>query len=125
MPAGRPGLPVRYAFPEYRPSDHKTSRRIITLLFILGTLFLLDIMTTQIILHLGGIELNPFMAGIVTHPALHLIIKTAILLVIFPVSLIAEQRVKGAGVFFYGVLITLYIVVLINNLAVILPRIPV
>jgi hypothetical protein len=123
MFAGRPGQTVQCTLPEYHSSRDETSRRIVAFLLILGILFLLDIATTQIILHMGGIELNPFMAGIVANPALHLCIKAAILLVIFPVSLIAEKRVKGSGALFYGVLITLYIVVLINNLAVIVPQI--
>ena len=123
MFAGKTGHAAPFAFPGYRPLDHETVRRIVELLLVLGTLFLLDIITTQIILRMGGIELNPFMAGIVTHPALHLVIKAAILLIIFPVSLIAEQRVKGSGAFFYCVLILLYITVILNNLLFIVPRI--
>lgn len=122
MFAGRPGHPVRCIFPEYPPIDDGTSRRIGGLLLILGMLFLLDIVTTQIILFLGGVEMNPFMAGIVANPALHLIIKAVILLLIFSVSIIAEQRVKGSSAVFYCVLITLYLFVIINNLFVILPR---
>jgi len=125
MFAGRPGHPVPCRFPEYPPIDDGTSRRIGGLLFILGMLFLLDIVTTQIILFSGGVELNPLMAGIVAYPVLHLVIKTLLLLVIFLVSRIAEMRVKGSGALFYCALITLYLFVIINNLFVILPRLPV
>lgn len=123
MFAGRPGHNNQCAFPEYRPLDDKTSRRIVELLLILGTLFMLDIVTTQIIFMWGGVELNPIMAGIVANPALHVAIKTLILLMILPVSLIAEQRVKNSGTFFYCILITLYIFVVVNNVFVILPHI--
>jgi Domain of unknown function (DUF5658) len=123
MFSGRAGLIIPGIFPEYRSLDPETARRIIELLLVLGSLFLLDIMTTQIILRMGGTELNPFMVGIVTNPVLHLVVKSAILLLIFPVSLIAEQRVKGSGAFFYCVLIVLYLVVVLNNLLFILPRI--
>ena len=124
MSAGIPGHNVKCAFLEYRQLDDGTSRQIVKLLLILGALFLLDIMTTQIILWMGGVELNPLMAGIVANPALHLGIKTGMLLAIFPVSLIAEQQVKGSSAVFYCVLIMWYIFVVINNAFVILPRIP-
>ncbi len=123
MFAGRPGQNVPYGYPVHRPIEYETLRRIVELLLILGTLFLLDIITTQITLRMGGVELNPFMAGIVANPVLHMGIKAAILLVIFPVSLIAERRVRGSGAVFYCVLILLYILVVANNLSFILPRI--
>ena len=123
MVTGRTGQNVPCAFPGYRLIDHETIRRSVELLLILSTLFLLDVVTTQIILRMGGVELNPLMAGIVANPVLHLGIKAAILLVIIPVSLIAEQRVRGSGAIFYCILILLYIVVVFNNLSFILPRI--
>jgi hypothetical protein len=122
MFAGKPGYPARCIFRESSLTDGRTSRRIGGLLLVLGMLFLLDIVTTQIILFQGGVEMNPFMAGIVASPALHLIIKAAILLLIFSVSIIAEQQVKGSSAVFYCVLITLYLFVFINNMFVILPR---
>jgi|WetSurMetagenome_2_1015567.scaffolds.fasta_scaffold07111_2 hypothetical protein len=123
MFAGKPGHYGPSAFPVYRPLDPGTVCQCIVLLFILGTLFLLDIVTTQIILHMGGIELNPFMAGIVNYPAFHLVIKALLFLVIIPVSLVAEQRLQGLGIGFYCALILLYTVVILNNLIVIMPRI--
>jgi len=116
-----PAVPV--VFPGFRSLDHKTVLRIVEFLLVLGTLFLSDILTTQIILRIGGTELNPFMTGIVANPIQHLVLKTAILLIIFPVSLIAEQKVKGSGDFFYCILILLYTTVVLNNLLFILPRI--
>jgi hypothetical protein len=123
MFAGRPGHLFRCIFPKYRPLDDETSRHIVDLQLILGMLFLLDIVTTQIILRMGGIELNPLMAGIVANPPLHLGIKAILLLLIYSVSLLAEQRVKGSSAVFYCVLITLYVFVVINNMFVILPQI--
>jgi hypothetical protein len=123
MPEGSIGHTIQCPFPGYRSIDHETLRLIIKLLLILGALFLLDVVTTQIILWMGGAELNPFMTGIVTNPLLHLDIKILLLLVIFPVSLIAEQRVRGSAAFFYCALILLYIVVVVNNLIFILPQV--
>jgi hypothetical protein len=125
MSSGTSSENVQRAFPDFPPLDDETCRRIVNLLLILGMLFLLDIITTQVILRMGGVELNLFMGGIVANPALHLCIKAAIILVIFPVSLIAEQRVKGSGAVVYCIRIPLYILVFVNNMFVILPGLPV
>lgn len=121
MPAGVHQHTLPCIFPDFRQADDGTSRRIMEFLQILGILFLLDIVTTEIILALGGVELNPLMAGIVANPALHLGVKAAILLVILLVSLVAEQRVKGSCTAFYCVLIVLYMFVVVNNAFVIIP----
>lgn len=112
------------AFTDTVLQDSGSSTAIRIFLLILGILFLLDILTTQVILRMGGIELNPFMAGIVSHPVLHSILKIIILLVIFRVSFIAESRVKGSSIFFYCTLILMYIFVVFHNLVFILPRVP-
>jgi len=123
MPAGKTRVNVQHAFLDLPPLDDETSRRMVNLVLILGMLFLFDIITTHIILRMGGVELNPLMAGIVANPAMHLGIKAAILLVVFPVSVIAEQQVKGSSAFVYCTLIPLYIFIVVNNLFVILPQI--
>jgi hypothetical protein len=107
---------------DYRPVDNTTNRRIAEFSLILAALFLLDIFTTQVILRLGGIELNPVMAGVVASPAIHIVLKSATLLLIIVVSLIAEKEVRGSSVIFYCVLITLYIFVFVNNVFVMLPQ---
>lgn len=89
---------------------------------ILAGLFLLDILTTQLILNLGGIELNPMMTGIVSSPFLHMLLKIGILLLVITVAIIAEARVKGSGTVLYAVLIIMYTVVLLNNASVLLPH---
>jgi hypothetical protein len=123
MIAGKPGISGQCTFLEYRPLDDAATHRIVGLLIILGTLFMLDIVTTQIILWVGGAELNPLMTGIVLNPALHLGIKAAILLIIFIVSLVAEKQVRGSSVVFYCTLISLYFFIVFNNIVIILPRI--
>lgn len=118
--------PVHYRasmdrFLNYRPASMSVDRRITKFSFILAALFLLDILTTQIILLLGGAELNPAMAGIVMSPLVHLAIKAGALLLVIIVSLIAETRIKGSSVAFYFVIITLYLFVIINNAFVLIP----
>jgi hypothetical protein len=67
-------------------------------------------------------ELNPIMAGIVANPILHLSIKAVVLLAVLTLSPWAEQRLKGAGHFLYGILIAIFTCVIINNVLVLVPR---
>jgi hypothetical protein len=90
---------------------------------VVAMLFLLDIVTTQEILNLGGVELNPLMLGIVGSPLVHVLVKFGFLLAVIPVTLVAESRVRGSGIYFYAALITMYTIVLVNNTLVLLPMI--
>jgi hypothetical protein len=112
-------LAVRTAFVR----DAMTGRQLFSLLAPLGVLFLLDIFTTYLILQLGGIELNPLMAGVVQNPLIHLAVKTAALLMVVPVSLVAEKYVKGSGTALICTIITMYLFVLVNNAFELLPQI--
>jgi hypothetical protein len=123
MPAGIPAFIARQSFIDHIYLDDEVARRFFELVLILGSLFLLDIVTTEVILVLGGVELNPLMITVVAHPVLHLALKAAILLAIFSISLVAEKRVRGSGVFFYCTLITMYIFVVVNNMFVIIPQV--
>ena len=50
-------------------TDRAVSVWLILFSFVLAVLFMMDILSTQLILGMGGVELNPVMAGIVTIPA--------------------------------------------------------
>jgi hypothetical protein len=95
---------------------------IILLSLVLADLFLLDIMTTQLILNMGGIELNPLMTGVVTLPVMHLLLKIGIVLCVIPIALNAEARIKGSGIALYAALIVMYTAVVLNNASVLLPH---
>lgn len=112
------------ALPALAYPDTARTRQILIFTLMLAGLFLLDIGTTQFILLLGGMELNPLMTGVVTIPALHLAVKSTILLAVVLVAVQAERYVRGSSAYFYTVLITLYIFIVVNNLFVILPRLP-
>lgn len=116
-----PSVVVKFA--GYREGDLPFDRRLNGFPFLLGMLFLLDITMTEIILRLGGLELNPAMAGIVANPLLHLAVKAGTLLLIIIVALIAETRVRGLAIGFYCVIIALYLFVTVNNAIVLIPRI--
>jgi hypothetical protein len=105
------------------PATVRFDRRIADLSLILAALFTLDIVTTHLILWLGGIELNPVMTGIVASPSAHIAVKAATLLLIITVSLIAEANVKGSTIGFYAAIIALYILVLVNNTIVLVPHV--
>jgi hypothetical protein len=117
----RSGFPGGYL--NYRSADPTIDRRTTKFSLTLATLFLLDIITTQFILWLGGIELNPAMAGLVTSPFVHIAIKAGTLLLIILVALIAERKVKGSSIAFYCVINTLYLFVIVNNTFVLIPHI--
>ena len=105
------------------PATLHFDRRIAEFSLILAALFILDIVSTHLILWLGGIELNPAMACIVTSPLINTMVKAATLLLIITVSLIAEANVKGSTIGFYAAIIALYIVVLVNNTIVLVPHV--
>jgi hypothetical protein len=109
-----------WAFPKMGGTERAVSGWFILFSFVLAVLFMIDILSTQIILGMGGVELNPVMAGIVTLPLLHVLLKCGILMLVIPVALIAEARVRGSGMALYATLIAMYTVVIINNAAVLL-----
>ena len=122
MPATKMVQGSGFALPGPYPLDTVRARQIVEFTLILGSLFLLDIGTTQIILWMGGVELNPLMTGVVTIPALHLALKSAILLAAVLVAILGERYVRGSSVYLYCILIPLYIFIVVNNLFVILPQ---
>jgi len=123
MAAGGTARAGNWAFPQSGGTESAVSGWLILFSFVLAVLFMIDILSTQIILGMGGVELNPVMAGIVNTPLLHVLLKCGILMLVIPVALIAEARVRGSGIALYAALIAMYTVVIINNAAVILPHI--
>ncbi|MFA7694989.1 MAG: DUF5658 family protein, partial [Methanoregula sp.] len=98
MAAERTVLFGEWVFPSRDGTDREVSWWIILFSIVLAVLFMIDILSTQVILGMGGVELNPVMVGIVTTPLLHVLLKSGILMVVIPVALIAEARVRGSGV---------------------------
>jgi hypothetical protein len=115
--AGAGNLPAHGRYGEL------TLLHVLVFTCVLAFLFLLDITTTEAILGMGGVELNPLMAGVVAFPLLHVIIKCGILLLVIPIALIAESKVRGSGVALYAILIGMYAAVTLNNVTVLLPHI--
>jgi hypothetical protein len=112
----------RFGILDHSPANRITDRRITEFTLLLATLFVLDIITTHAILRLGGVELNPAMAGIVASPFVHIAVKAGTLLLIVIVALIAETKVKGSSIAFYSTIVTLYLFVIVNNAFVLVPQ---
>jgi len=85
---------------------------------ILGLMLAMDVLTTNFLLIHGGTEVNPFMAGIVRNPLLHLTVKTLLLALVFLTARRCEARLAGSGVTLSLVLLGLYSIVVGNNLGV-------
>ncbi|MFA4861865.1 DUF5658 family protein [Methanoregula sp.] len=107
------GLPARQVFCIHDTGIQKT---IIWGTAILGMLFFLDILSTEIILKSGGVEQNPVMEGIVQWPLLHLVVKSLLLVLVIFMARAAEGQIRGSGKIFFVFIIGMYILVIGNNL---------
>jgi len=87
-------------------------------IFSLILLFSIDIITTDLILSLGGMELNRLMAGVVAYPVAHLALKGVVLIYIVGVCTWAEQRIARSGVTAMAVIVAFYVVVALHNMSV-------
>ena len=85
---------------------------------ILGSLFILDILSTEIILRFGGMEQNPAMTGIVQWPFLHLAVKLRFWCLSFSWPGLPKAMLRIRKIFFIF-LIGMYILVIGNNLGII------
>jgi len=121
MPAAEtePGFLHRYL--EYRTADPAIDRRVAEFTLILAILFLLDIISTQIILMQGGVEFNPVMIAVVANPPVHYAIKGVTLLLISIVALIAEKKVRGSAIPFYCMIVLMYLAVFVHNSFALIP----
>ncbi|MCK9630437.1 MAG: DUF5658 family protein [Methanoregula sp.] len=84
--------------------------------FLLGFLFLCDILSTEYILFLGGHELNQFMAFFVADPVLHGMVKFFVLCFIALAAICCNRAVTGSGSYLLVLVIFLYSGVLFFNL---------
>lgn len=84
-------------------------------IFSLILLFSIDIITTDLILSLGGMELNRLMAGVVAYPVAHLALKGVVLIYIVGVCTWAEQRIARSGIAAMAIIVAFYVVVALHN----------
>lgn len=93
---------------------------ILVLSVIFAGLLFLDVLTTTLILDLGGSELNPTMKYIADHPYLHLLVK--LLFAGFVVLMVCrvEQIKKHSGIVILIAVCTIFLVVVVHNFRVFL-----
>jgi len=84
-------------------------------LVILGVLLLLDVLTTSLVLSVGGYETNVFMEGIVTIPVVHLFLKWLFLVFVVMMARFCDRIVQGTGLYIMCVIIGGYSLVIANN----------
>ena len=87
-------------------------------IFSLILLFSVDIITTEMILTLGGSELNRLMAGVVAYPVAHIALKGIVLVYITGVCMWAEKKITQSGVTAMAVIVSFYVVVALHNMSV-------
>ncbi|OPY44006.1 MAG: hypothetical protein A4E42_01117 [Methanoregulaceae archaeon PtaU1.Bin222] len=84
-------------------------------IIILGTLLLLDILTTGLVLAVGGYETNVFMKGIVQIPMVHLLLKWLVLVFVVIMARFCNRFIEGTGIYVLAVIIGWYSFVIANN----------
>lgn len=90
-------------------------------LLLLGVLLALDIVTTTWILMLGGVEYNPFMAGVAASPAMHAGIKVLFALVILIWTRLWSFRVANADRYILSALCAWFFIVVAYNCSSLIP----
>ena len=84
-------------------------------IIILGVLLNLDVLTTSLVISLGGYEMNPIMAGVVGVSMIHLFVKWLVLVFVVLVATLSDRIMNGAGICVMCVIIGWYSLVVANN----------
>ncbi|MBQ3718128.1 MAG: hypothetical protein II893_01850 [Methanomicrobium sp.] len=90
------------------------------ILFLLGGLFLLDVLTTEFILSNGGQELNAFMVGVVNCSGIwHFVIKCCVMIMTVMTVFYSNSIIKHSGTGALILVVGWYVAVICHNLGVI------
>ena len=112
------GEPLNLPIPGMRFFSTGTGLLLIPGIFLLILLFSVDIITTEMILALGGSELNRLMAGVVAYPMAHLALKGIVLIYITGICMWAEKKITQSGVTAMAIIVAFYVVVALHNMSV-------
>lgn len=88
---------------------------LLYLLGFLGLLFINDVILTEWILAVGGVEYNPFMVALTANPLYHLGVKLVAFLIITLLVYGAERFQKSSGCLITSFAIGMYIVVNLHS----------
>jgi NADH:ubiquinone oxidoreductase subunit H len=95
--------------------------RFVALFSLLALLLVLDIVTTNEILTLGGVEYNPVMSIVVGSPFVHVVVKGIFLACMFCWAKWWNGRFPHAGVYILSVLCGWFLIVVGHNLSALAP----
>ena len=93
-------------------------------IFILWGLFMMDVITTEVILSFGGYEMNSLMRMVVSSVPLHAALKMAVLSLIAVVAYVSNRITKRSGTVAVTVIIIWYTFVIVHNVTQMLLIIP-
>lgn len=112
-----PGARRSVRFPRFISTISASDIRLPVFLgiLILTLLFSIDIVTTELILRLGGTELNRLMAGVVAFPVAHIVVKGAVLVLVAGVCVWAEERIARSGIAAMAIISAIYVIVALHN----------
>ena len=109
--------------PVYRNSVH-ISQYFWYGIFILWGLFMMDVITTEMILSFGGYEMNALMKPFVSSVFLHTVIKMGVLALIVIVAYISDIITKRYGTIAIMAISAWYLFVITNNVIQVILIIP-
>lgn len=93
-------------------------------IFILWGLFMMDVITTEMILSFGGYEMNALMKPFVSSVVLHTAIKMAVLALIVVVAYTSDVITKRYGTIAIMAISAWYLFVITNNVIQVIMIIP-
>jgi len=120
--AGVDVCPEKIGSPLFDPEEQRsvmtysaTNQRIY-LFTLFSMLLLLDVVTTTRILLIGGVELNPLMAGVVSSVPLHIGVKALFFAAMVLWARWWDVRIRHGGVTVLTVLCTWFTFVVVHNI---------
>lgn len=84
-------------------------------IILLGTLLILDVLSTSLVIKAGGYETNMLMESVVGIPMVHLFLKWIFLVLVVMAARFADRTVNGTGIYIMAVIIGWYSLVIAHN----------
>ena len=117
-------MDVQNIFPGYRPPGQEDLLYLWYGIFTLWALFMMDVITTEMILSFGGHEMNGIMTNVVEYPILHTILKMAVLAMLAAIAYLSDRLTDRYGTIAIMAVSAWYILVISHNIIQIAPAVP-
>lgn len=109
--------------PVYTSTGDKDFKYLRYAIFTLWALFMMDVITTGVILSAGGYEMNAIMRPFAASPALHTTLKMAVLGLIAAVAYFSDKLTNSYGTVTVTVISAWYILVVSHNIIQMIPAV--